>query len=62
MQIDEHVEEVADAKTPRNFTRANCQKIAAGYQRARAAGKITKPLSLFLARILHHAAVSDTDR
>ena len=61
MQIDEQPEEVADIKTPRNFSRAHCQRIAASYRKACAAGKVKKPMSLFIGRIIN-AAVSETDR
>ncbi len=59
MQIDEQPEEVADVKTPRNFTRANCQKIAASYRKARAEGRVRKPMSTFIARIINSAIETD---
>ncbi len=60
MQINESPEAFADVRKPREFTRSDCQRIASSYRRAQLAGRVKKPLSVFMAKIIHAAA--DIDR
>ncbi len=50
--------EYADRRT-RELSRADCQKIAAAYKAARAAGRVRKPMSLHMGRILNLAVSKD---